>query len=157
MCKPGLLTRGLCVHTLDLAFNDIFRSGSLNYMLQRRERVGILSRGLYTIQGLCLLQESNPLDIKDTWDKLICNCPEQCLQLCQCTHRMKCTAALLDFPHPLRPTRAYLWPSFKRSLASVRISKPSPRAFALPLPVDFFSPPAAAGDVTVMFKLWMSN
>lgn len=39
----------------------------------------------------------------------------------------------LDLPVPLRPTSAYRWPSFNRSLAFDRISMPSPLALALPL------------------------
>lgn len=55
---------------------------------------------------------------------------------------------VLDFPVPLRPTRAYRWPSFSLNLALVRISMPS--AFALPLPFAVDLPLVLPPEVTVM-------
>jgi hypothetical protein len=53
----------------------------------------------------------------------------------------------LDLPVPFRPTRAYRWLAFSRSLALFRISIPSPLDFlALPLAPD---PPP---EVTVILR-----
>lgn len=58
---------------------------------------------------------------------------------------------LLDFPVPLRPTKAYRCPSFSRSLAAERISTPSLFPLPFPLAVDL-SP-----EVTVMFTPSISS
>lgn len=55
---------------------------------------------------------------------------------------------VLDFPVPLRPTKAYRWPSFSFSLALLRISIPS--ALALDLPLAVVLPLAFPPEVTVM-------
>lgn len=62
---------------------------------------------------------------------------------------------VLDFPVPLRPTRAYRWPSFSLNLALVRISMPS--AFALPLLFAVDLPLALLPEVTVMEMPSMSS
>jgi len=67
-------------------------------------------------------------------------------------HQESLGAGSLDFPDPLRPTRAYLCPAFSLSFALERISVPSALALALPLPAAGLS-----AEVTVMLRPSMSS
>lgn len=64
-------------------------------------------------------------------------------------------ADLLDLPVPLRPTSAYRWPSFKRSLALDRISIPSALVLDLALPVLSFG--RGLAEATVMLTPSISS
>ena len=70
---------------------------------------------------------------------------------------------LLDLPVPLRPTRAYLCPSLRRSLALERISMPStlpldlPLAAALDAALEEPAVPAAGGGAMVILSPSMSS
>lgn len=130
--------------------NDLFQHSGTAVCLDGRNIVaGLLC---VAVAGVRLLQDHDPSLLGDSGDELLGYCLEQRYDTstsCGVFSLSRPTGSsahdLLDFPVPLRPTRAYLCPALSLSLALFRISIPS--LFALPLPLRLVG---LAADATVM-------